>query len=140
MSSVVGRVRTRLGHDGVAPSRQRGEEDRGLHLGARHGHGVVDAAQRRRAPYRKGAWQCPWPETRAPISASGAATRSIGRCDSDASPTSRASPGIALTTPASRRIEVPEFAAVQGARRWPAALVWSSDRHDVVADARVAPS
>ena len=43
------------------------------------------------------------------MSRSGSATRSIGRVESDASPTSRCSPAMLATTPIVRRMVVPEL-------------------------------
>jgi hypothetical protein len=51
----------------------------------------------------------PWPTTDEPMRLNGWATRSIGRRESDASPTSAWPPGTALTTPASNRMVVPEL-------------------------------
>ncbi len=58
---------------------------------------------------RGGRHRSPRPCTVAPIRASGSATRSIGRPESDASPTSSVSQGNPATRPANRRMEVPEF-------------------------------
>ena len=63
-----------------------------------------------------GAWP-PVVETIAPISRSGAATRSIGRLDRLGSPVSTDRNGAAASVPANSRIEVPEFpqsSAVEG--------------------------
>ena len=49
------------------------------------------------------------------MSPSGSATRSIGRAESDASPTSSVSQANPATRPASRRMEVPEFPQSSGA-------------------------
>ena len=56
-----------------------------------------------------GSRRSPEPSTVAPMSSSGSATRSIGRSDSEASPTSSVSHPKPATIPASNRMEVPEF-------------------------------
>ncbi len=66
-----------------------------------------------------GRQRSPRPCTTAPIRASGSATRSIGRPESDSSPTSSVSHANPATRPASRRMDVPEFPQSTGpAGRW----------------------
>ena len=85
-----------LAHGGRAISAEAGEEDRGLHLRAGDRNAVVDRPQSTRRLYDEGRRQraLPRPRTTAPIRPSGIATRSIGRLESDASPTRRCVPAI----------------------------------------------
>ena len=61
-----------------------------------------------------GRQRSPRPSTWAPIRVSGSATRSIGRAESESSPTSSVSQSKPATSPASRRMEVPELPQSRG--------------------------
>ncbi len=63
-----------------------------------------------------GRQRSPCPSTVAPISSRGSATRSMGRVESDSSPTSSVSQAKPATRPASSRMEVPEFPQSSGCR------------------------
>ena len=64
-----------------------------------------------RPPSRRsgGRQRAPRPRTVAPMRPSGSATLSMGRAERDSSPTSSVSHANPATSPASRRIDVPEF-------------------------------
>ena len=66
-----------------------------------------------------GRQRAPRPRTVAPIRPSGSATRSMGRAERDSSPTSSVSHANPATSPASRRMDVPEFPQSSGpSGRW----------------------
>ena len=72
---------------------------------------VVQSMPRRAPPFTRsgGRHSGPEPLTVAPMRSSGSATRSMGRDESDASPISSVSQPNPATSPASSRMEVPEF-------------------------------
>ena len=98
--------RGRLGHAGAPLGAQPRQQHGGLHLGAGHRHGVVDALQHPPPCIHTGGRpscvvMC------APICRSGAATRSMGRRISEASPTSVLAKGWPASSPIDRRMAVP---------------------------------
>ena len=101
--------RRRLDDVGDAGRVERGEEQRRFDLGRGDVEAVVAAGRRDRGPRPSAAARRP--SIRAPIRRSGAATRPIGRRQSEASPVKSARIGWLATRPMSSRAEVPRIAA-----------------------------
>ena len=94
----------------MVPSRvQPGQQQRGLHLRTRDRQLVLDAFEAGAAVNLDRRLAIGGRSMRAPIVRSGAATRSIGRCCSDASPVSSLSNAWPASKPVSSRMPVPEL-------------------------------
>ncbi len=100
----------RLGHARLAVRRERRQQDRGLDLCAGDGRPVVDGDRCARPVTARGSRVSPCrPSNAAPIARSGSTTRPIGRRRSEASPSSTADSGRPASSPATRRVVVPEL-------------------------------
>ena len=107
---------TRLAYDGRAAGGEAGEQDGRLHLGARHRRGPVDPPEVPASYPQRGQLPLAAALHLRPHRASGSATRSMGRAESDSSPTSSVSQSEAGDQTGQQAHGRPRVAAVEGGR------------------------